>query len=213
MPPIIAQGGRGFGAEEQAVRREKPVELVADHARLHADAASGDIERHDRVELAAEVDDDPAAHHLPGQRRARAPRESAPHDAPRQTAPVRGRRPPTRKRHGQRPLLILRGVGRVRRDRQGVARELAIETAGERSQRAAEVRQKGGRHVPLLARVWRGQGADVRGSGAGDVDIEDTFRPAGANTASVPGRAGPFNPAPQLRPGRTVQTRAQEPSR
>ena len=67
--------------------------------------------------------------------------------------------------------------------------------------------------MPLLARIWPGWGADMRWSGASHVDIKDTFRPANGNTASVPGSAGPFNPAPQLQPGRAVQVRPQEPPR
>jgi len=67
--------------------------------------------------------------------------------------------------------------------------------------------------VRLLAVAWPGRGADACWSEASHVNIEDTFRPANANTASVPVGDGPFNPAPQLRPGLAVEARPQEPPR
>ena len=71
------RGGGCFGAEEQAVRREERVELIADHARLHPHPPPFDIEGHDPVHVPAEIDDDPTADHLPGERRAGAARDQA----------------------------------------------------------------------------------------------------------------------------------------
>ena len=53
----------------------------------------------------------------------------------------------------------------------------------------------------------------IRGLAPGESILGIDFRPANGTTASVPGSAGPFNPAPQLRPGRAVQVRPQEPPR
>ena len=123
--------GGGLGTEEQAVRREEAVELVADDARLHAHAPPLDIEREDAIEVPCEVDDDPAADDLTGQGRARAAGHEA--DATlRREADERahvGLGP--RNRDGQRSLLILRRVGRVDRPREVIDEQVALERVRE----------------------------------------------------------------------------------
>ena len=107
------------------------VERVADNAWLHADGAAADVDREDPVQVAARIDDDPAAHHLTGQRRARGPRDQA--DA------IRGGEPNEcadvglglGERHGQRPFLVLGRVGRVDRPRQIVDEQVAFEAGRE----------------------------------------------------------------------------------
>ena len=133
-------GRRGLGREEQAVRREEPVQVVADHARLHADFGGRGVERHDPVEVPPGVDDDPAPHHLPGERRAR----GAGHE---RHAVGRGEADKLaniglgpRQRHRQRPLLILRGVGRVDRPGDVVGADFALEPTGQLGQRRGHVR-------------------------------------------------------------------------
>ena len=60
-------GGRCLRTEIEAVRREILVQGIADDARLDANRAPFDVERHDPVHVPTGVDDDPSAHHLPGQ--------------------------------------------------------------------------------------------------------------------------------------------------
>jgi len=144
-------GGRRLGAKEEAVRREIPVEVVADDARLHTDAAAGDIERHDLIEIPAEIDDDPVADHLSGQRRSRASRDqshavltSESHEFP--DVDLR-----LREGHGQRPLLVFRGIGRIGHDGQRVECHFAVESAGERGETAGERGLTGACHGRLRA--------------------------------------------------------------
>ena len=103
------------------------IERVADHARLHADGAPLDVDRQDAIQMAARIDDDPAAHHLPGQRRAGGAGYQA--DAFRggkqhEFADVGLR---CGERHRQRPFLILRRVGRVDRPREVIDEQIARE--------------------------------------------------------------------------------------
>ena len=111
------------------------VERVADHARLHADGVAIDVDRHDPIQVAAGIDDDPAAHHLPGQRRASGAGNQA--DAmlggkPHEFVDVGLR---CGERHRQRPFLILRRVGRVDRPREVVDEQIALETGRESRER------------------------------------------------------------------------------
>ena len=117
------------------------IERVADHARLHADGASLDVDRYDPIQMAARIDDDPAAHHLPGQRRAGGTGNQA--DAmfrgkPHEFADV-GLRPG--ECHCNGPFLILRRVGRIDRPREVVDEQIALEAGREsRQQRCSSCR-------------------------------------------------------------------------
>ena len=67
------RSGRGLRRKKQPVGCEDAVQVVADHTRLHANAAACGVEGHDPVEVPAHVDDDSAPHHLAGQRCTRPP--------------------------------------------------------------------------------------------------------------------------------------------
>jgi hypothetical protein len=64
-------GGRGFRAEEQAVRLEREIESVAHHTRLHADAAPRGVDPRDAVQMPTDADYNAAANDLAGERCAR----------------------------------------------------------------------------------------------------------------------------------------------
>jgi hypothetical protein len=124
-------GGRCFRREEQAVAGEKPVELVADHARLDADTAVRHVERQDPVHVPAGVDDDPRTDDLAGQRRSRRPGYepdplgSCEADELAHVVLSGGEGDP------QRTLLVLGGVGRVDRPGDVVEPQLAGEASGK----------------------------------------------------------------------------------
>ena len=127
--------GRCFGAKEEPERREMLIERVADHARLHADGVAIDVDRQDPIQVAARIDNDPAAHHLPGQRRAGSTGNQT--DAmlrrkPHEFADV-GLRSGERHRDG--PFLILRRVGRIDRPREVVDEQITLEAGRESHER------------------------------------------------------------------------------
>ena len=114
------------------------IERIADHARLDAHRTPRDVDRHDLVQVAAGVDNDPPSDHLAGERRASAAGND-PHPL--------GRGKPddladigvgSRERHRQRPLLVFGGIGGVDRPRRVIDEQFAVELRGERRQALLE---------------------------------------------------------------------------
>ncbi len=111
--------------------REEPVELVSHDARLHANAPRRDVERHDCVEMPPEIDDDAAPDDLTGERRAGAAGD--------ERGAGGGRKPDQladvgigfREGHGERPLLILRRIGRIDRAGEWIEQKPAGEAIAE----------------------------------------------------------------------------------
>ena len=66
----VSTGRGGLGAEEQPVLGQFAVEFITHHDGLHPHASAALIDAHDRVELPRKINNQPRAHHLPGQRRA-----------------------------------------------------------------------------------------------------------------------------------------------
>ena len=121
-----AVGSGGLGGEEQAMRLEEKVEHVAHDARLHAHTALRDVEGHDAIEVAADVDDYAAPHDLAGQRSAGGARDQA-HAVfageSEERAQV-GFAARQRDRHGQ--LLVFGGVGGIDATNSVVVAQLAL---------------------------------------------------------------------------------------
>ena len=125
-------GRRRFGAEEEPVGSEKPVELVADHARLHPHPPPLGSQPQDAIHAAAHVDHDAAADHLARQRRARRPRDQPNVFNGGKTDQLMHIGIGRRKRHRLRPLLILRRIGRINRPSHPIAANLALKNRIER---------------------------------------------------------------------------------
>jgi len=108
------------------------IERIADHAGLDADRAAADIDLQNAIQMAARIDDNSAPHHLPGQRRACGAGDEA--------DPVLRRILHERadvslgfgNYHRQRPLLILRRIGRVDRPREVIDEQVALKAGGDR---------------------------------------------------------------------------------
>ncbi len=124
---------RGLGTKLQAVRLERQIQLVADDTRLHPHPALAGVDLENLREVAREIDHDPGAHHLPGQRGAGSAGDQAQlvgpgiRDQLAQVFVVR------RDRHRVGHLLIGRGVGGVEPAQgfAGVVVALEFEHGGE----------------------------------------------------------------------------------
>src|SRR6185312_9347930 len=66
-------GRRGFGTEQQTVRPEEQIKIVADNARLYPHPALIRVQLDYSREMTRYVDDDPIADYLSGQRSTRRP--------------------------------------------------------------------------------------------------------------------------------------------
>jgi hypothetical protein len=129
-----AIGGGSFRREEEAVRLEVEVELVADDTRLDANAALRRVGREHAVQVAPEVHHDAAAHDLAGEGGAGGARDeadAAPVGEGDQLADVRLG---FRQGDGDRQLLIFGGVGRVELPHRRIEVQLAREAGGEGGQ-------------------------------------------------------------------------------
>ena len=110
------------------------IERIADHARLDAHRAPLDVDRHDLVQVAAGIDDDPPANHLAGERRAGAAGND-PHPLGRSEADDRADiGVGAGQRHRQRPLLVFGGIGGVDRQRRVIDEQFAVEAGSKRRQ-------------------------------------------------------------------------------
>ena len=123
-------GGR-IGREEQALGRDRRVELRLHHARLdHREAALG-VDTANRIHVLGEVEHDRRVAGLPGERRTAAARENRETVLARQRERAHHVAFVARNHDAQRNLPINRGVGGVERERRVVGAHLAVDRAAE----------------------------------------------------------------------------------